>query len=61
MRFFLVGSLPKDRTLYLLDNCVDSGETAKAAYNAIGKKSIVVSYAMSETFLQNQKQTTLKR
>ena len=40
-----------ERVPYLLDNCVDSGETAKAAYHALGDKGIILSYAMSERLI----------
>ena len=46
-----VGLLPKGKIPYLLDNCVDSGETAKAAYHALGQKGIILSYAMSDKLL----------
>lgn len=46
--FYQVRSLPDGRVPYLLDNCVDSGETAKATFNALGDKGIILSYAMSE-------------
>ena len=49
--FRQVRSLPKGKVPYLLDNCVDSGETAKAAYRALGEKGIILSYAMSDRLL----------
>ena len=49
--FRQVGLLPKGKIPYLLDNCVDSGETAKAAYYALGKKGIIFSYSMSDRLL----------
>jgi predicted amidophosphoribosyltransferase len=49
--FRQVGLLPKGKIPYLLDNCVDSGETAKAAYHALGQKGIILSYAMSDKLL----------
>ena len=49
--FRQVGLLPKGKIPYLLDNCVDSGETAKAAYRALGEKGIILSYAMSDKLL----------
>ena len=49
--FRQVGLLPKGKIPYLLDNCVDSGETAKAAYYALGQKGIILSYAMSDRLL----------
>ena len=49
--FRQVGLLPKGKIPYLLDNCVDSGETAKAAYHALGEKGIILSYAMSDKLL----------
>lgn len=56
MGFRQVGILPQKRIPYLLDNCVDSGETAKAAFHALGNRGIVLSYAMSDTLLQGQEQ-----
>ena len=49
--FRQIRTLPQGKIPYLLDNCVDSGETAKAAYHAIGDKGIILSYAMSDRFL----------
>ena len=49
-----VGLLPKGKIPYLLDNCVDSGETAKAAYHALEEKGIVLSYAMTDRLLNIQ-------
>ena len=49
--FRQVGLLPKGKIPYLLDNCVDSGETAKAAFHALGEKGIILSYAMSDKLL----------
>jgi len=49
--FHQVRPLPDGRVPYLLDNCVDSGETAKAAYHALGDKGIILSYAMSERLI----------
>lgn len=52
--FRQVGILPKGKVPYLLDNCVDSGETAKAAYHALGDRGIVLSYAMSDRLLYRE-------
>jgi len=49
--FRQVGLLPKGKIPYLLNNFVDSGETAKAAYHALGEKGIILSYAMSDRLL----------
>lgn len=51
MGFRQKGSLPHGKVPFLLDNCVDSGETARAAFQAIGNKGIILSYAMSDTLL----------
>ena len=51
LEFRQVGLLPKGKIPYLLDNCVDSGETAKTAYYALGQKGIILSYAMSDRLL----------
>ena len=61
MGFRKVGILPDGKIPYLLDNCVDSGETAKAAYNAIGNQGFVLSYAMSDTLLENQTESICMR
>ena len=55
MGFRMDGFLPNCKIPFLLDNCIDSGETAKAAHRTIGNKGFVISYAMSETLLKNQK------
>jgi len=51
MGFRQVGTLPQNKVPLLLDNCVDSGETARAAFHAIGNRGIVLTYAMSDTLL----------
>ena len=35
----------------IIDNCVDTGTSAKAAYHALGNKGIVLAYAMSDRLL----------
>ena len=54
--FHKVSSLPSDRVPYLIDNVVDTGTTAKAAVKALGG-GIVLSYAMSDTLLNNQSES----
>ena len=54
--FHKVVSLPSDRIPYLIDNVVDTGTTAKAAVKALGG-GIVLSYAMSDTLLNNQSES----
>ena len=54
--FYRVASLPSDRVPYLIDNVVDTGTTAKAAVKALGG-GIVLSYAMSDTLLNNQSES----
>ena len=54
MGFRQVGILPHGKVPCLLDNCVDSGETAKAAYQAIGCRGIVLTYAMSDRLLEEK-------
>lgn len=55
MGFRMDGFLPNGKIPFLLDNCIDSGETSKAAHLTIGNKGFVISYAMSDTLLKNQK------
>ena len=54
--FRQVGTLPHGKVPYLLDNCVDSGETAKSAYHALGDEGIILSYAMSDRLLNPELQ-----
>jgi len=55
--FRQVAPLPKGKELYLLDNVVDTGTTAKAAIKALGG-GIVLSYAMSDNLLgKNNRQS----
>ena len=49
--FRQVRALPKGKLPYLLDNVVDTGDTAKAAFKALGC-GIVLSYAMSHVLLK---------
>lgn len=51
MGFRQVENIPQGKIPFLLDNCVDSGATARAAYNALGNKGVVLSYAMSDTLI----------
>ena len=50
--FRQVRVLPKGKLPYLLDNVVDTGATAKAAFKALGC-GIVLSYAMSDVLLKS--------
>jgi len=52
--FHKVAPLPSNRVPYLIDNVVDTGTTAKAAIKALGG-GIVLSYAMSDTLLEMNK------
>ena len=52
-----VGILPNGKVPYLLDNCVDTGTTAKAAVKALGG-GVVLSYAMSDTLLTHEQQVS---
>lgn len=45
--------LPQGKIPYLVDNVVDTGATARAAFNALGG-GIVLSYAMSDTLLEEE-------
>ena len=58
--FRKVISLPSDRIPYLVDNVVDTGTTAKAAFKALGG-GIVLSYAMSDTLLQEECSCGMRR
>ena len=54
MGFRKVAQLPEGRTPIYVDNVVDTGTTAKAAYHAVGK-GMVVTFAISDTlFMQNE-------
>ena len=57
MGFRKIASLPSGRVPYLIDNVVDTGTTAKAAVKALGG-GIVLSYAMSDTLLEQDIQRT---
>lgn len=62
MGFFQVEDLPKGRVPVIIDNCVDTGTSAKAAYHALGNKGIVLTYAMSDKLLiDNQELRIFKR
>lgn len=53
MGFRQVGVLPNGRTPVYIDNVVDTGTTARAAYQAVGR-GVVVSFAISNTLMQEQ-------
>lgn len=50
MGFERIASIPDGKQPVLIDNVVDTGTTAKAAFKALGS-GIVLSYAMSDTLL----------
>lgn len=50
-----IATIPTGRIPYLIDNVVDTGTTAKAAVKALGG-GVVLSYAMSDTLLDKEKQ-----
>lgn len=52
--------MPSIRTPYLIDNVVDTGNTAKAAIRALGCET-VASFAMSDTLLQREEIRSLQR
>ena len=58
--FRKITSLPSDRVPYLIDNVVDTGTTAKAAFKALGG-GIILSYAMSDTLLQEECSCDMRR
>lgn len=60
MGFYRHKDLPPNRTPYLIDNVVDTGNTAKAAVRALGCGT-VVSFAMSDTLLQREEIRSLRR
>ena len=51
MGFHLMSSLPYGKTPVLIDNCADSGETAKSAYDAIGQRGEVLCFAVSDRLM----------
>lgn len=60
MGFYRHKALPTNRTPYLIDNVVDTGNTAKAAIRALGCGT-VASFAMSDTLLQREETRSLRR
>ena len=60
MAFYRHKNLPSIRTPYLIDNVVDTGNTAKAAIRILGFET-VASFAMSDTLLQKEKIRCLHR
>lgn len=60
MGFYRHKDLPSIRTPYLIDNVVDTGNTAKAAIRALGCET-VASFAMSDTLLQREEIRSLRR
>ena len=53
-----IATVPTGRAPYLIDNVVDTGTTAKAAVKALGG-GIVLSYAMSDTLLEQKQEHTV--
>ena len=60
MGFYRHKDLPSNRAPYLIDNVVDTGNTAKAAIRALGSGT-VASFAMSDTLLQREGTRSLRR
>ena len=60
MGFYRHKNLPSNRTPYLIDNVVDTGNTAKAAIRTLGFGT-VASFAMSDTLLQKEEIRCLHR
>ena len=60
MGLFQVEDLPKGRVPVIIDNCVDTGTSAKAAYHALGNKGVVLTYAMSDKLLLSNQDIGLK-
>lgn len=61
MGFQQVGNIPSGKIPYLLDNVCDSGETAKAAFHALGNRGVVLTYAMSDTLIEPEQSVKLRR
>ena len=53
MGIMQVGKLPFGKIPTYIDNVVDTGTTAKAAYQAVGR-GVVISFAISNTLLEQQ-------
>lgn len=53
MGFHMITNLPKGSIPYIIDNVVDTGTSAKAAYHAIGY-GIIVTYAMSDKMISEK-------
>lgn len=60
MGFHQILPLPKGKTPILIDGVVDTGTTAKAAVKALGG-GIVVSFAMSDTLLEQKESYIMHR
>ena len=56
--FRRIASIPTERIPYLIDNVTDTGTTAKAAVKALGG-GVVLSYAMSDTLLNQTNGETM--
>lgn len=61
MGFRATAKLPSNLIPILIDGVVDTGTTAKAAFYALGNRGIVLSYAMSNTLLDNEQQIHFHR
>ena len=55
-----IKTYPRIVHLNIIDNVVDTGNTAKAAIRALGSGT-VASFAMSDTLLQREETRTLRR
>ena len=56
MGFRQVVPLPESRTPILIDGVVDTGTSARAAFHALGNRGMVLSFAMSDTLLEQKQE-----
>jgi len=59
MGFRQVAPLPKDCIPVVVDNCVDTGVSAKAAVHALGK-GVVLTFAMTDVMMEQQERIASK-
>ena len=54
--FKQIEPLPKNKIAFIVDNCVDTGLSAKAACHAIYGKTMLLAFSISDTLLQKVEQ-----
>ena len=59
MGFRMIAPVPQGKTLVIVDGVVDTGTSARAAVHALGG-GIVLSFAMSETLLEQQQEQSIR-